>query len=302
MTLHEREEISRGIASGVSGRAIARRLNLSASTVDREVRRNGGREPYRALDAEDRASSLARRPKPAELTIHPSLRQIVEERLECRWSPQQIACWLPLAYPDQPSMRVSHETIYLSLFDPRRRALNRTLTGRLRTGRTMRHPRVVRRPSGRGQIRDMVPISQRPAEVETRLVPGHWEGDLVMDKRPSAVATLVERTSRLVRLVALPDGLKAHQVRPHLVRAIEQMPSPMRGSLTWDRGREMADHAQLTAQTGMPVYFCRRRSPWQRGTNENTNGLLRQYLGKSADIRLLDQPPCACARCRRRSC
>nr|WP_207400473.1 IS30 family transposase [Actinomadura roseirufa] len=185
-------------------------------------------------------------------------------------------------------MRVLHKTIYMSLSDPRR-ALNRKLTGQLRTGRTMRHPRVVRRPSGRGQIRDMVPISRRPAEVETRLVPGRWEGDVVMGRRPSAVATLLERTTRVVRLVALPDGIKTQQVRPHLVRAIEQMPPPMRGSLTWDRGREMAEHAQLTAQMGMPVHFCRKGSPWQRGTNENTNGPLPQYLGKSTDLRLLDQ-------------
>ncbi|MBD2892377.1 IS30 family transposase ISPfr16 [Actinomadura sp. RB99] len=214
---------------------------------------------------------------------------MVEELLGQRWSPQQISGRLRLDFPDDPAMWVSHETIYLALFDPRRRAINRQLSRRLRTGRVMRLPRKARQPSGRGRIRDMLPIGQRPPEVDDRKIGGHWEGDLVMGTRPSAIATLVERTSRLVRLVALPDGIKAHQVRPHLTHAALQIPPHLRRTLTWDRGREMAEHALFTADTAMSVYFCKRRSPWQRGTNENINGLLRQYLPKNRDLRSFTQ-------------
>ncbi len=187
-------------------------------------------------------------------------------------------------------MRISHEAIYLSFYDSRRRqAINRKLTQRLRTARPMRQPRAARRPSGRGIIRDMVSISQRPAEVENRAVPGHWDGDLVMGSRPSAIATLVERTSRFTAVIALPDGIKAEQVTPHLTRHLLGIPAQLRRTLTWDRSREMAEHRTITATTGMSVYLCKPRSPWQRGTNENTNRLLRQYLPKNADLRKYSQ-------------
>jgi IS30 family transposase len=206
-----------------------------------------------------------------------------------RWSPQQIAGWLPLAFPEEPVMRVSHETIYLSLFVQSRGALRRELQRCLRTGRAMRSPRAKRLPQGRGQLRDVVLISERPAEAEDRAVPGHWEGDLLLGRRPSAVATLVERASRYLTLVALPDGYKADQVRPALAAAVARLPEQLRRSLTWDQGKEMAEHTKFTVDTGVQVYFCDPRSPWQRGSNENTNGLLRQYLPKSGDLRQLDQ-------------
>jgi IS30 family transposase len=187
-------------------------------------------------------------------------------------------------------MHISHEAIYPSLFDPRRRkAIDRSLTQRLRTARPMRQPKKARRPTGRGIIRDMVPISARPAEVDSRAIAGHWEGDLMMGTRPSAIATLVERTSRYTVLVALPEGIKAEQVLPYLTSRALDIPTALRKTLTWDRGREMAQHRAFTAATGMPVYFCRPRSPWQRGTNENTNGLLRQYLPKNTDLRTFTQ-------------
>ncbi|GAA2171961.1 IS30 family transposase [Actinomadura napierensis] len=289
LTSGEREEISRGIVSGLSARAIARQLRRPASTVSREIQRNGGRDAYRAHEADVAALQRSHRPKKAKLASAPVLRALVEEMLDQRWSPVQIAGRLELLFPDEPAMRVSHETIYLSLYDPRRRAIDRKLSRRLRTARLMRRPRKARAITGQGQIKDMTPIKARPPEIEDRVVPGHWEGDLIMGTRPSAIATLVERTSRYVKLVALPDGNKAHDVRPHLTRAALDIPSPLRLSMTWDRGREMADHLAFTAETGMPVYFCESRSPWQRGSNENTNGLLRQYLPKYHDLRKLTQ-------------
>ena len=289
LSAREREEVSRGIAAGLSARAIARNLGRSASTISREIARNGGRGDYRAGPAEEAAERRARRPKQAKLACRPDLRALVEELLTQRWSPEQISGRLRLDFPGEPAMWVSHETIYLALFDPRRRAINRHLSRQLRTGRLMRHPRKAHQPSGRGRLRDMQPISRRPAEADDRRTGGHWEGDLVMGTRPSAIATLVERTSRLVRLVALPDGIKAPQVRPHLTRAALQIPPHLRRTLTWDQGREMAEHSGFTTETAMPVYFCKRRNPWQRGTNENTNGLLRQYLPKNRDLRSFTQ-------------
>ena len=221
--------------------------------------------------------------------MEPRLRAVVEDKLGLRWSPEQIAGWLPMAYPDDPSMRVSHETIYLSLFVPHRGALRRELHRCLRTGRAMRYPRGKRLPQGRGQLIDTIPIGQRPAEADGRTVAGHWEGDLVLGKRPSAVATLVERTSRLVLLVALPAGWRAEQVRPALTTAMGRLPDRLRRSLTWDHGKEMAEHARFTADTGIPVYFCDPRSPWQRASNENANGLVRQYLPRTADLRRFSQ-------------
>ncbi|MGW6620137.1 IS30 family transposase [Nocardia sp. NPDC055002] len=290
LTMVEREEISRGLAAGSSARTIATGLNRSPSTIAREIARNGGAGAYRAAVADQRAYHRARRPKPAKLLQNPMLRELVEDKLSVRWSPEQIAGWLRRQFPGDESKQVSHEAIYLALFDPRRRAIERTLTRRLRTGRLMRHPkRAGRRRDGRGVISDLVPISERPIEVEDRRVAGHWEGDLVMGSRPSAIATLVERTSRFTALVALPEGIKAHQVTPYLTEYLLSLPISMRRSLTWDRGREIAGHKSITAATGTPIYLCKPRSPWQRGTNENTNRLLRQYLPKNADLRRFTQ-------------
>jgi transposase, IS30 family len=289
LTMAEREEISRGVAAGQSCRQIAARLGRAPSTVSRELARNGGRHHYRAQAADAATFGRAQRPKPAKLVLAPRLRAVVEAKLALRWSPEQIAGWLPLAYPQDPVMRVSHETIYLSLFVQSRGALRRELQRCLRTGRAMRYPRGKRLPQGRGQLRDVVLISERPPEAEDRAVPGHWEGDLLLGKRPSAVVTLVERASRYLTLVALPDGYKAEQVRPALAAAVARLPEQLRRSLTWDQGKEMAEHTKFTVDTGVQVYFCDPRSPWQRGSNENTNGLLRQYLPRGADLRKLDQ-------------
>jgi len=285
----DREEISRGVAAGESCRQIAARLERAPSTVSRELARNGGRHRYRAQAADAAAFGRAQRPKPGKLVTEPRLRAVVEAKLALRWSPEQIAGWLPLAYPQDLVMRVSHETIYLSLFVQSRGALRRELQRCLRTGRAMRHPRGKRLPQGRGQLRDTLHISQRPPEAADRAVPGHWEGDLVFGKRPSAVGTLVERHSRDVLLFPLPNGLTAQQVRPALTTAILRLPQQLRRSLTWDQGREMAEHVQFSVDSGVQVYFCDPRSPWQRGTNENANGLLRQYLSKGADLRRFDQ-------------
>jgi IS30 family transposase len=289
LTMAEREEISRGVAAGESCRLVAARLGRAPSTVSRELARNGGRGRYRAQAADAAAFGRAQRPKAAKLMLEPRLRAVVEAKPALRWSPQQIAGWLPLAYPQDPVMRVSHETIYLSLFVQSRGALRRELHRCLRTGRAMRYPRGKRLPQGRGQLREVVLISERPAEAEDRAVPGHWEGDLLLGRRPSAVATLVERASRYLTLVALPDGYKAEQVRPALAAAVARLPEQLRRSLTWDQGKEMAEHTKFTVDTGVQVYFCDPRSPWQRGSNENTNGLLRQYLSRGADLRQLDQ-------------
>jgi IS30 family transposase len=289
LTMAEREEISRGVAAGEPCRQIAARLGRAPSTVLRELAREGGRSRCGAQPPDAAAFGRAQRPKPAKLVVEPRLRAVVEAKLALRWSPQQIAGWLPLAYPQDPVMRVSHETIYLSLFIQSRGALRRELQRCLRTGRVMRYPRGKRLPQGRGQLRDTLHISQRPPEAADRAVPGHWEGDLVFGKRPSAVGTLVERHSRYVLLFPLPEGVTAQQVRPALTAAILRLPQQLRRSLTWDQGREMAEHLQFTIDSGVQVFFCDPRSPWQRGTNENTNGLLRQYLSRSADLRQLDQ-------------
>jgi IS30 family transposase len=289
LSVAEREEISRGVAAGDSGRAIAKRLGRAPSTVSRELARNGGRGGYRAQRADAAADRRAARPKPCKLLVAPRLRAVVEQKLKLCWSPEQIAGWLQLTYPDDPTMRISHETIYLSLYVPHRGALRGDLRRCLRTGRAMRHPRGKRLPQGRGQLIDTIPIRERPAEVDGRAVPGHWEGDLVLGKRPSAVVTLVERTSRSVLLVALPAGWRAEQVRPALTAAMDRLPKRLRRSVTWDRGKEMAEHVRFTADTGIPVYFCDPRSPWQRASNENANGLLRQYLPRTVDLRRFSQ-------------
>ena len=288
LSLTEREEISRGVAAGESLRHIAHRLGRSASTVCREVARNGGRDGYRALGADRAAWQRACRPKTAKLAANTRLR-VVEDKLAQWWSPQQISGWLRDTYPGVKEMRVSHETIYLSLFVQGKGALRHELTRCLRTHRAIRRPRTKRAPTGKGQIVDPVMISERPAEVEDRAVPGHWEGDLLMGKRMTAIGTLVERATRYVMLFALPDGNTAEAVRIALAATIQRLPEHLWRSLTWDQGKEMAQHAQFTIDTGIQVYFCDPRSPWQRGSNENTNGLLRQYFPKGTDMSLLTQ-------------
>jgi IS30 family transposase len=284
VTATEREEISRGIAAGDSLRAIARRLGRSPSTVSREVARNGGRRRYRACRADRTALARLRRPKIAKLARCPRLRAEVEAKLELCWSPAQIAGWLSVQYPDDPEMRVSHETIYLSLFVQARGALRKELT------RYLRHRHSVRRlggnplRNGQSQIPAMVNVRDRPAEANDRAVPGHWEGDLLYGQGSGVVATLVERHSRFVMLVGLPISHSADVVAAALAAKITELPEQLRRSLTWDQGREMARHADFTIASGVPVYFCDPRSPWQRGTNENTNGLLRQYLPRRSRL------------------
>ena len=289
LSLVEREEISRGVAVGDSLRSIGARIGRAPSTISRELARNGGRDGYRAHRADRAAIRRARRPKPSKLATNPGLRQVVEDLLEEWWSPQQVARWLRGAYPEDQEMWVSHETIYLSLFIQGKGALRRELTDCLRTGRAYRRPKTKRAPSGKGQIVDPVMISERPAEVEDRAVPGHWEGDLLMGKRMTAIGTLVERRSRYVMLFALPDGNTAQEVRTALAETVQRLPEHLWQSLTWDQGKEMAQHAQFSIDTGIQVYFCDPKSPWQRGSNENTNGLLRQYFPKGTDMSLLTQ-------------
>ena len=279
----EREEISRSLRAGESLRRIAGRLGRQPSTVSREVAANGGRRRYRAYLAEDRAFRRTRRPRRAKLAHNQRLRRAVERLLVERWSPQQIAGQLRHDHPHDPEMWVSHETIDQSLFVQGRGALRAELTRCLRTGRARRRPAGRVKPSG--QLRDMVLLSERPAEVEDRAVPGHWEGDLIIGKGTrSAIGTLVERQTRFVILVALPHGRTAEVVRTALAERILTLPSQLRRSLTWDRGSEMAEHVRFTVDTGVQVYFCDPHSPWQRGSNENTNGLLRQYFPKGTDL------------------
>jgi IS30 family transposase len=289
LSLAGREEISRGLAAGEPVREIARRLGRAPSTVCREVAANGGGGRYRACAADRRAVRLMRRPKPAKLARCPRLREAVESKLELRWSPQQIAAWLRISYPDDPEMRVSHETIYLSLFVQSKGALRKELARYLRRGRARRRPRGLSVMNGQGQLRGTVHISQRPAEASDRAVPGHWEGDLLFGTRSSTVATLVERKSRFVMLVHLPGGHTADVVADALAEAITSLPSQLRRSITWDQGKEMAEHARFSVAADVPVYFCDPHSPWQRGSNENTNGLLRQYFPRSTDFRALTQ-------------
>jgi IS30 family transposase len=284
LSLTEREEISRGLAGGESRRSIARRLGRSPSTISREVRVNGGPRRYRAQRADGDAFRRARRPKPSKLTSCERLRTVVEARLELRWSPAQISGWLVEEYPDDREMRVSHETIYVSLFVQSRGALRKELTRYLRSGHTTRRPRGHTVMNGQGQLRGTLNIRDRPAEADDRAVPGHWEGDLLMGKRMHAMATLVERKTRFVMLIALPDGHAADVVADALAAKIVELPEQLRRSLTWDQGKEMAAHARFSVKTGVPVYFCDPRSPWQRGSNENTNGLLRQYFPKRTEI------------------
>ena len=289
LSVGEREEISRGIMAGHSCRTIAGSLGRAPSTVSREVARNGGADGYRACHADRAAWQRARRPKAAKLVTSLTLQQLVEAKLQMRWSPQQIAGWLQRAFPDDRELRVSHETIYLSLFVQSRGALRKELTGYLRTRRMVRRPHAGQPSTGQGQLRNAVNISARPAEADDRAVPGHWEGDLLLGGRNSAIATLVERTSRFALLVRLPDGRASEPVLTALAECIATLPGQLVRSLTWDQGKEMAEHARFTIATGLQIYVCDPSSPWQRGTNENTNGLLRQYYPKGTDLTNVSQ-------------
>jgi len=287
LSLAEREELSRGLVAGESLRRIATRLGRAPSTISREVGWNGSREAYRAWRADSGAVERGRRPKLAKLAVDSRLCREVERSLEAHWSPQQIAARLIGEYPDDLKMRVSHETIYKTLFIQARGALRKELAVCLRTGRTQRRPQMRTEHSGAGRLQNMVMISERPPEVEDRAVPGHWEGDLIIGKGGrSAIGTLVERSSRYVMLFRLPNGRSAEHVRVALTRQIAKLPAELRRTLTWDQGKEMADHVRFSTDTKMEVYFCDPHSPWQRGSNENTNGLLRQYFPRNDDLSL----------------
>ena len=283
LCLEEREQISRGLAAGHSLAEIGRQLGKPTSTISREVHRHGGPWRYRAASAHRAARRRARRPKVRKLVADHKLARLVAHKLRRRWSPQQIAAYLRQRYAE-PHKRVSHETIYQCLYLQGRGGLRSELRKALRTGRAQRRPRDRERKTPT-RIADMVLISERPAEIEDRAVPGHWEGDLIIGKgSKSQVGTLVERSSRFVMLVRLPHDRAAHTVRKAITRKITHLPQALKRSLTWDQGCEMAEHIRFTVATGVPVYFCDPRSPWQRGTNENTNGLLRQYLPKGTDL------------------
>ena len=282
LSIAEREEILLGLTRGESMSAIARGLGRSPSTVTREVAANGGTANYRMWPAHMRASEEAKRPKPAKLD-EPALCAKVTEWLEEFWSPKEIARRLVVDFPDDPTMRISHETIYQSLFVQGRGELRRELARCLRSGRTKRRPQGF--VQKRGKIPDMVMISERPAEIEDRAVPGHWEGDLIIGaNHTSAVGTLVERSTRFVLLLHLGNDYSAKAVEEAMRRAIATLPAELMRSVTWDQGSEMSNHRSITVATGVPIYFCDPHSPWQRGSNENTNGLLRQYMPKGTDL------------------
>ena len=287
----EREEISRGLAAGKTRRQIAGELGRAPSTISREIGRNKSQRGYRAHRAEYWAQRRARRPKPCLLKRNARLRKVVIEKLQRNWSPRQISGYLIDRFPDDPSMRVSPETIYRSLYIQARGVLKKDLIKHLRSGRRIRRPKAAsaRLVPAHGQILDAVRISQRPAEVEDRAVPGHWEGDLLVGSKHTKIATLVERQTRYVMLVKMPaDDSKS--IVDALARAVQKLPSELRRSLTWDRGSEMHEHKRFTVATDVQVYFCDPHSPWQRGSNENTNGLLRQYFPKGTDLSRHSQP------------
>src|SRR5712675_2408301 len=283
LRLDEREEISRGIAAGQSMRQIAQSLRRSPSTVSREIRRNGGCSAYRASEAEMCAWERALRPRPLAGYRHPQLRWRVAQKLALQWSPEQVSGWLKRQFPADQGMQVSHETIYRSLFIQTRGVLKKELMAHLRTARQMRQAKGGTTKSGLGQIVDTVSIRERPAEAEERAVPGHWEGDLLSGANNTHIATLVERHTRFAMLIKVHSKDTATVVDA-LAKHVRRLPAQLRRSLTWDRGKEMADHKRFTLATDVKVYFCDPRSPWQRGTNENTNGLLRQYLPPAANL------------------
>jgi len=284
LSLAEREEISRGLAAGTSLRSIAAALGRAPSTISRELRRNGGLGSYRATAADKRAWDCALRPKPCKLETHGHLRSIVANRLEAKWSPQQIAGWLKRTYPDDEAHQVSHETIYKSLFVQARGVLKKELMAHLRAAAAIRRSRhATAKGDSRGRIADTVSIRERPASVEDRAVPGHWEGDLLCGSSNSYIVTLVERHSRYVMLAKIGNRDSASVVNA-LIEQARALPAELCKSLTWDRGKEMAEHKRFTLATDVAVYFCDPQSPWQRGTNENTNRLLRQYFPKGLDL------------------
>jgi IS30 family transposase len=284
----EREWIGEGLAAGCSLRVIARHLKRSASTISREVKRNRGVMRYSGIWADERAWRKARRPKKCLLNSNAALRDLVIEKLLLEWSPQQISGWLRTVYPHDPTMRVSHETIYRSLFIQSRGVLKQQLCAHLRHRQSMRVPRAARDAAMRSPIPDALSIRERPAEVEDRAIPGHWEGDLLCGADSTQIATLVERSSRFVMLVKM-ENRKPAQVAQALGQHVQQLPSELRRSVTWDRGLEMQRHKDFTLASQMQVYFCDPQSPWQRGSNENTNGLLRQYLPKGTDLSIWSQ-------------
>ncbi|WP_371418080.1 MULTISPECIES: IS30 family transposase [unclassified Acidisoma] len=284
LTEGEREEISRGLVAGLPFRCIAVQLGRSPSTIGREIGRNGGRKHYRATGADERAWQKALRPKPCLLATNSQLRDTVAEKLQAKWSPQQIAGWLKVEHSDDEAMRVSHETIYKSLFIQARGALKRELLSNLRSRRIMRRAKTSTTDGQpRGQIIGAVSIKDRPAEIEDRAIPGHWEGDLVSGAKNTHIATLVERQSRFVMLIHV-GGKDSENVVDALIRQVGELPAGLMSSLTWDRGMELAQHKRFTVATDVDVYFCDPQSPWQRGSNENTNGLLRQYLPRGLDL------------------
>lgn len=290
LSLADREETSRGLVASESLRAIARRLGRAPSTICREVNANGGRSGYRAVDAEDRVRERAKRPKVPKLAANPELRGVVEAKLAMRWSPEQISAWLRVEYSADPSMRVCHETIYRSLYAQHHGVLRKDLWRCLRTRRATRTPRAGhRRGRGQGVLKDAVMISARPRAVETRHEAGHWEGDLLVGHRTTAVATLVERKTQFLILAALPGNHTAKALNDALAAHLGALPPALRRTLTWDQGKEIAHHKALRERLGIQVYVCDPNSPWQRGTNKNTNGLLRQYYPKSTNFYNLNQ-------------
>ena len=289
LTLAEREEISRGVAAGQSLRTIAKMLGRAPSTISREVNRNGGRQPYRANKAEQAAWDRAHRRKTCKLAKNPALALIVAEKLQLEWSPHQIAGWLKYTYPDDENYQVSHETIYLTLFIQARGALKKELIQYLRKPRAMRRSRHhTQKTKDHGRITNTVSIRERPPEVEDRAVPGHWEGDLICGSNNSQIATLVERHTRYVMLARVKSK-DTETVINALIKQAHKLPRELYKSLTWDRGTEMAEHKRFSLETDINVYFCDPHSPWQRGSNENTNGLLRQYFPKGMDLSNVSQ-------------
>ena len=283
LSVQEREEISRGLVAGATVRCIAKQLGRSPSTVSREIARNGGTQSYRAAAADQRAWQEAQRPKSCALAGNERLRRVVAERLQHHWSPQQIAGWLKVEHHNEPAMQISHETIYRSLFIQARGLLKKELIAHLRSGRSIRRGKTSTLKGQPRGIVDAVSISERPAEAEDRAVPGHWEGDLIAGSRNTHIATLVERRSRYVVLVRV-ENRETLTVVNALTQQLRRLPEGLMATLTWDQGKEMAAHKQFTVATDVQVYFCDPRSPWQRGSNENTNGLLRQYFPKGTDL------------------
>jgi IS30 family transposase len=289
LSLDDREEISRGVAAGVSLRSIAAQLRRAPSTISRELRRNGGQSRYRAAAADNRAWDRALRPKLCKLARHEELRQLVAARLSDNWSPEQIAGWLKHTYPNDEAHQVSHETIYRSLFVQARGVLKKDLQAHLRSGRAIRRSRhASNKNDQRGSLADMISIRERPASVEDRAVPGHWEGDLLCGSSNSYIVTLVERHTRYVLLAKVANRDSATVITA-LIEQAKRLPDELRQSLTWDRGKEMAQHKRFTLATDAAVYFCDPQSPWQRGSNENTNGLLRQYFPKGTNLSVHSQ-------------